>query len=158
MRKIVLYYSLDGNTRFVAGAIAAAAEAELLELRPKDEKVPRGLMKFFWGGRQVMTKQQPELVPLGKNIETYDIIFIGTPVWAWSYAPALATFFSHVTLRNKKIALFCCHGGGKGKVFEKMKEKLPGNEIIGQIDFIEPLRTGKERSAQRAGEWARQLL
>lgn len=158
MKILVIYYSFDGNCRFIAQAIAQAAGAELLELKPKKEIGSHGFMKYFWGGRQVIMKQKPELLPLDKQSDQYDVLFIGSPVWAWSYAPALATFFSTVTLTGKKIALFCCHGGGKGKTLEKMKGNLSGNEIIGQIDFVEPLMFHKEGKSEKARQWAQELL
>ena len=132
MKKLVIYYSLDGNTAFVARTMAGAVGADILELKIKNEQKHSGFLKYFWGGRQVMMKTKPELLPFDKRPEDYDVLFIGTPVWAFTYAPALATFFSSVHLKAKKIALFCCSGGTKGKALKKMAEQLPGNEIIGE--------------------------
>ena len=157
MKKLVVYYSFEGNTRFISGEIAKESGADTLELKPKNEPRPRGFMKFIWGGKQVFFRVKPELVPFDKDPSAYDMIFLGTPVWAWRHAPAVESFFSQVRLTNKKIALFCCHGGGKGKALEKMKEKLPGNEIVGQMDFKEPLGTDKQASAAKARDWTRQL-
>lgn len=44
-------------------------------------------------------------------------------------------------LSGKKVAIFCCHGGQKGKTIEKMEECLKGNIIIGENDFLEPLNS-----------------
>ena len=115
-------------------------------------------MKYFWGGRQVVSKIKPELLPFDKQPQDYDLLFIGTPVWAWRYAPPLATFFSSISLKGKKIALFCCHGGGKGKTLDKMKDQLLDNEIIGEIDFFEPLTQNKEGNVKRAKKWAQQII
>ncbi|MFH0877186.1 MAG: flavodoxin [Candidatus Omnitrophota bacterium] len=157
MKKLVVYYSLDGNTAFVAKAMAGAVEADLLELKPESE-ITRGVMKFFWGGNQVMLQKKPALRPLNINPQEYDMLFIGSPVWTWTYAPALASFFSSVPLQNKKIALFCSHSGSKGRTFENMRKKLAGNQILGQIDFIEPLRASQEKTTNLAIQWARNTL
>jgi flavodoxin len=156
MKKLVVYYSFDGNTRFIAQAIAEEIGAEVLELKTLDQTRPEGFKKYFWGGRQVMMKEKPELLPFDKKIEDYDLIIIGTPVWAFSFTPALATFFSKVNIRLKKIALFCCSGGGPGKTIEKMKAQLAGNFFIGENHFKEPLRF-KEKSALEAKAWAKEL-
>ncbi|MCL0073763.1 flavodoxin, partial [Dehalococcoidia bacterium] len=108
--------------------------------------------------RKVLMKTKPELLPLEKHPEEYDVLFIGTPVWAWSYAPALNTFFSICLLSNKRIALFCCHGGGKGGIFDKMKAALRGNQILGEIDFREPLKGNTETNIQRAKKWAEDIM
>lgn len=154
MKTLVIFYSFEGNTRLIAHSIAAAVGADVLELRTKTELAPKGFMKYFVGGRAAFKKEKPELCPLDKDPGQYDVIFIGTPVWAFTFTPPLNTFFTENRLSNKKVALFCCHGGGKGKVFEKMKEALAGNEIVGELDFKEPLRSSKDASVQKAKEWA----
>ena len=158
MKSLVIYYSLDGNTRFISEVIAKACGADILELKPKDEKKVTGFKKYLWGGRQVFKREKPEIMPFDKVPQDYDFLFIGTPVWAWRHAPAVETFFSNVSLRNKKIALFCCHGGGKGRTLEKMADRLEGNEIVGKMDFKEPLRHNKDASSERTMQWVSQIL
>ena len=158
MKALVVYYSLTGNVKFIAEEIAHAIDADILELEVDDNLKSKGFMKFLWAGKQVLMKEQPALFPLSRNPEDYDVIFIGTPVWAWTFAPALRSFFADTKLQNKKIALFCCHGGGKGKIFQKMREQLNGNEMLGQIDFHEPLKNDSENQGVKAAEWAKGLL
>jgi flavodoxin len=55
-------------------------------------------------------KEKPVLYSFDKNPNDYDLIFIGTPVWAFSYAPAFNSFFDKIKIINKKIALFSCSG------------------------------------------------
>jgi flavodoxin len=159
MKKLVIYYSLDGNTAFVAKAMAGAVEADILELRLKDEKLYSGaLKKYLLGGRDAVKKNKPALLPFDKDPSDYDCLLIGTPVWAWTYAPALVSFFEMVALKDKKIGLFCCYGGSKGKALEQMQERLGGNQFIGQIGFMEPLKRNKETSAESARQWARKVV
>jgi hypothetical protein len=101
--------------------------------------------------------REPELLPMEKDPAAYDLIFLGTPVWAFSYTPAVRAFLAHANLRGKKVALFCCHGGGKGRTFRKMQDALPGATILGEADFVEPLRTGPMKHGERAAEWAREI-
>lgn len=154
MKKLVVFYSLEGNTRRIAETIAKAVEADLLELKPQTEIPSQGFMKYVWGGRAAMMKTQPELCPIACDIQSYDVIFIGTPVWAWTYAPPLNTLFSTQSFSNKKVALFCCHGGGKGKIFDKMKTALKDSQVLGEIDFKEPLKNNTEANIEKAKNWA----
>lgn len=157
LKKLVVYYSFEGNTRFIAESIAQETGADILELKPKKDLESKGFMKYVWGGRQVVLKEKPELIEFDKNPEDYDMIFIGTPVWAFTYTPALNTFFDMVKLNCKKIALFCCNAGGKGKTFTNMRLALKNNDIIGEIEFLEPLKKSKEESKKKAIEWAKKL-
>ncbi len=158
MKKLVVFYSLEGNTRLIAENIAEEVNADILELKPKQDIRSRGFMKYFWAGRAVTMKTRPELIPLDKNPQDYDLLFIGTPVWAWNYTPALNTFFSEQALSGKKVALFCCHGGGKGKIFVKMKDALKNNEILGERDFHEPLKNNPDVNAHKAKDWAKKII
>jgi flavodoxin len=80
MKTIVIFYSFEGNTRLIAENIARAAAADLLELKPKKEIPSHGFMKYVWGGRSTMMKADPELLPYDKDLQRYDLFFIGTPV------------------------------------------------------------------------------
>ena len=158
MKPLIVFYSFEGNTKLIAEKIAQTVDAEALELKPQKEIRTKGFMKYFWGGKQVLTKVKPELFPLDINFDDYDFIFIGTPVWAGSYTPALNSFFNDNKFSNKKIALFCCHGGKKGKVFKKMKYVLEGNEIISEIDFRDPKKKNTEFQLQKAEDWTKEII
>ncbi len=158
MEKIlIIYYSLEGNTKLIADNIARALNADVLRLTPVKDLKSDGGAKFFWGGKQVMMRQKPKLKPFDKDPLKYDVIFIGTPVWVSTFAPALRSFFSATKLSGKKIALFCTSGGGKSKAIDNMKKILVGNEILGGIEFQEPLTHNPEQSAKLAVEWALSL-
>lgn len=158
LKSLVVFYSFEGNTRFIAQTIAAEIGGELLELKPKKEIQTHGFMKYVWGGRQAMMKEKPELLPYQFDPDEFENIFIGTPVWAFTFAPPVNTFLANHTLKDKKIALFCCNEGGLGKTFEHFANSLAGNQIIGQMAFYAPLKKGKESTEIAAREWARKMM
>ena len=55
------------------------------------------------------------------------------------------------------VGLFCCHGGMKGGIFDKMKDALKDNRFIGEADFQDPLKKDKEKNAKKAKEWAKKI-
>ena len=158
LKKLIIFHSFEGNTKFIANVIAMSINGDILELKPKRELGSRGFVKYIWGGRQVVHKTKPELLPFDKDPGDYDVLFIGTPVWAFNYTPPLRTFFSKVNLKSKKIALFCCHSGGMRKTLDNMEKALIGNRIIGKIDFVRPLVNDKERNESRAKDWANKII
>lgn len=156
-KSLIIFYSLEGNTKFLTETIAKSIGADILELKPKEEKVKKNeFTKYFWGGKQVLFKEKPKLENFDKNPEDYDLVFIGTPIWAWTYTPAIRSFLENQNLKNKKIALFCTHEGGKGKIFDNIKSKLSGNEFIGEKDFYKVF-DNKEKSADEAKKWAKAI-
>ncbi|MBY9021719.1 MAG: flavodoxin family protein [Candidatus Lokiarchaeota archaeon] len=77
---LIVYYSLTGNTRFIAECIQEILKADLQEIKPKKDIKPKGAMKYFWGGYKATMKKKPSLEPIEKDPNNYDVIIIGTPV------------------------------------------------------------------------------
>lgn len=153
MKGIVIYYSLEGNTKMMASTISERMNFDILELIPKKNIPTKGFLKYLLGGKQVVRSEQPELMPFKKNFEQYDVIVFGSPVWASSYASPFNSFFSEVSIQNKNIALFCCYLGNEGKTFDNFKKQLEGNKIIGQIGFKNTLKTDRQKNIHDVEEW-----
>lgn len=113
-------------------------------------------MRYVKGGGQVVRKIEPEIHPLELDPQEYDVLFIGTPVWAGSYASPLRSFFSIAGLQGKRVALFAGHRGGKGKVFQHFRESLAGNEVLGEKEFIE--KKGMEQNIKEAESWVQGIM
>ena len=161
MKALVIYYSLEGTTRLFAQTIAQAIGADLCELKLKKDINPNGFMKYFWGGKQVFQKQTPELEPLCKEPQDYDLIILGTPVWAFNFTPAIRSFFKLLKspdttpkIKGKKVAVFCCHEGNKNQTLENMVSELSGNQVLGEIDFLNSSKIDTENNLQKARDWA----
>ncbi|MFP3041538.1 flavodoxin [Treponema primitia] len=162
MKTLIIYYSYEGNSALVAGELKKAAGAgpsvcDILELKTEDDTKRTGFAKYLWGGKQVFTHKSPKLKPYTVNIEEYDLIILGAPVWAGSPAPALLSFLGETKISGKKLALFCCHAGGKGKALDKLKALLPGNTIAGEIDFINPAGQDRPALTKQIEEWVKGL-
>ncbi|MDF2543796.1 MAG: Flavodoxin [Herbinix sp.] len=141
MRALVVYYSLEGDTDYIAKKIAKLTGAELLRLTTKKEYPTGKVSKFFWGGKSVVFGEKPGLEAYDVATENYDTIFIGTPIWAGTYTPPIRTFLSEQKISGKNIYLFACHmGGGADKCFKKLTDELKGNTIVNTMEFYEPYK------------------
>ncbi|MDR1419026.1 MAG: NAD(P)H-dependent oxidoreductase [Treponema sp.] len=157
MKTLVVYYSLDGNTALVAAELGRILGADLLELKFAGGEKRTGPAKYIWGGKMVFSHEKPALKPYTADLSAYDLVVLGGPVWAGSPSPALVSFLSETGMTGKKTAIFCCHGGGKGKALSKLRTLLAGNEIAGQADFRNPVRGGPETWESKAADWANRL-
>ncbi|MFA9376154.1 MAG: flavodoxin family protein [Lachnotalea sp.] len=141
MKAIVVYFSLEGNSKYVADKVSKDLGADLLRLEPIKEYPHGNISKFFWGGKSVLLGETPNLVSYDFVVSEYDVIILGTPIWAGSFAPPIQTFITANDLGNKKIALFACHGGGGAdKCFNKIKNELPSNKIVALLDLANPMK------------------
>lgn len=155
---LVVYYSFEGNTRWLANAISREIKAEMLEIKPVKEIKAKGFMKYFWGGRQVMMKKMPLLEPFNIELDGFDMIFLGSPVWAYNCAPPMRTFSRKYLMKGKKVVLFCSHEGGPGKIFTRWEKMLSGVKVVGRFDTFAPLKKGQKISTARAVAWAKKML
>ena len=154
MKNLIIYFSLEGNTKFIAESIAEEIECDIMELIPSKKYSTGKIGKYFWGGKSVLFGEEPELINPPIDMGQYDTVIIGTPVWAGSFAPPIKSLISQYHIAGKRIGIFACHGGGgAAKCFDKLKKALPGNEFLGQIDFVEPKRKSEE-NCRKAFTWA----
>lgn len=135
MKTVIIYYSLEWNTEFVAKQIQNKFDWNLFKLIPDTEIKKDSFTKYLWWWKQVVMKEKPKLLNEKINIENYDLIFLWTPVWAFDFTPALRTFFDEYLIKNKKIILFCTHEWWPGKTLNNMESCLDWNAILGKIDF-----------------------
>jgi len=90
---------------------AKSIEADLIELKPKNEA-----RSFFKQGGQAFFKDKIELAEVNYDVNGYDFIIFASPVWAFTFAPALRAYLDKIiNLKEKKTACFLTFGSGLGK-------------------------------------------
>ncbi|GKX29849.1 flavodoxin [Vallitalea longa] len=159
-KKLVVFYSLQGNTRFIAEEIKKNIGCDLLEIKLKKNIKSKGFMKYLIGGIQAITNKKPELLPYEINLDDYKTIIIGTPIWAGHFSPAINSFLSENEIRNKNIAAYCCFAGsGSGKAFKILKEILQDdNTFIGELEIQDPLKTDKDGVSLKVNKWLDKIM
>lgn len=157
MKTLLVYYSLEGNSKYVAEKIKdyGGEGVTLLELKPV-KKYPTGAVsKFFWGGKSAVMGEKPELESYSVNLDEYERVIFGFPVWASRFTPPLKTFIdeNREGLKDKKIAAFACFAGsGADKALCKLKEELGIDEFEEEISLINPKqKSGGENESKIKG-------
>lgn len=137
MKAVVIYYSYEGNTALIAKSMASTLDCPIVRLQPLHEMNATGFAKYVWGGKQVVMKECPRLQPILLDLSQFDTVFLGTPVWSWTYAPAIRTIFHEQLLVNKKIYFFCTHEGGIKGVEDKARSLITkNNQWMGFKGFL----------------------
>jgi hypothetical protein len=130
-------------------------DADIEEIKTKKPIEAEKFINYYWGGDKEHPDDTVDIHPLNKDPSDYDMIFIGTPVWAWAPAPPIYILLKKYKLHGKKIALFTCSEGERGKTFQKMEQLLPGNDIISKREFINPRKDMDGTCSLKAQQWAR---
>jgi flavodoxin len=155
---LVVYYSLTGNTKFIAEMIAESLNSDILELKPVKELKADSGTKYFWGGYQATMRIKPKLEPFDTNPLDYEIIILGTPVWAWTYSPPIRSFLAKFDLKGKNVALWTCSAGDGVKAMSRLKDALKDANIIGNMSIRDPLKNKPESVKEKVIEWAQQII
>ena len=128
---LVLYYSQTSNTATVAEAIASklgADKEEIVAVEPYaggfEETIARCMKEREEG-------VIPEIEPIKANLDDYDVIFLGYPIWFGTYAPPMAAFIKSADLAGKKIVPFCSFGsGGLDSSIRDLKAAQPEADVM----------------------------
>lgn len=143
MKAIVVYYSLDGNTKFVAEKIAARLNADTLELKPVKPYPTGKISKFFWCGKSASFREKPQLEDYAFRAEDYSAVIVGTPLWAGTIAPPLRTFLGDNDISKKRIAAFiCCSGGSAEKAFGTIREEAKQDVLAAELKLVNARKNG----------------
>lgn len=128
-KKLIVYYSYTNNTKKIAEQIQIATGADICEIETVKPYTGDYNSVVDQGKREVDRGFKPAIRPLSVNLEDYDTIIIGTPVWWYTYAPAVATFLSEYDLSGKTIIPFATNGGWLGHTLKDI-EKVCKNAIV----------------------------
>lgn len=159
MKSVVVYYSLTGSTSLVGKMIAGKLGADMIVLKPEKEIPSKGAGKYFLGGKSVMFHEKPKLLNDTINIDSYDTLIIGTPIWAGSFTPPVNTFLSDNVIKDKNIYLYATHSPGTNaeKCFVKMKEKLSRSRVKGTAGFDDVKKMSAKELDDRVRRFCRNI-
>ena len=126
---LIAYYSYSGNTKLVAEKIKNITGGEIFEIKTIKE-YPRNYTDVVNLAKQEKEQDlRPELANK-IDISNFDIIYLGTPVWWYTFASPIKTFLTEYDFTGKTIIPFCTHGGGGASATYSDMEKLCPNTTI----------------------------
>ena len=126
MRAIIIYYSYSGNTKKIADILAEYLrpryEIKILRIDALDES-----SSFFLQAVRAFFHKKARISSSELELSGYDLICLGTPVWAFAPAPAMNTYLDKCSgLLGRPVVLFTTYGSGTGvnRCFNYMQEIL----------------------------------
>jgi len=134
-KKLVAYFSASGVTAKVAETLAEAIGADLYAIEPE---VPYTKANLNWMDKQSRSSlemkdlsSRPAVKGKCDNMDEYDTIFVGFPIW-WYIAPTIInTFLESYDMSGKTIVPFATSGGsGMGKTNEKLQPSCPNSKLL----------------------------
>lgn len=131
MKTIIIYYSQSGLTGIVSQVLTHNLKADMVKIH--DMKSRRGLKNKLIAPFDAYRENKTIIEPQTIDLSNYDLVYIGTPVWASKPTPAILTIIDSIDLRGKDTILFATmSGSGGNSTIDRMEEKVKsrGGRVI----------------------------
>ncbi len=157
-KKLVLYFSVYGTAKKVAEEIARQAGADIMEIEPAipydgDRNHYNALAKY------AKKEHDEDMRPAIKNklpIEEYDTVFIGYPMWWYTFPMILYTLFDEYDFSGKTIVPSNTHmGSGDGGTYRTIQMLEPNATVL---EGLPVKMTAAEKGApEKVSAWLKKL-
>ncbi|MCM1463680.1 MAG: hypothetical protein NC084_13335 [Bacteroides sp.] len=141
----------EGNLQIMAQIIAEQKNADVFHILmtdPYDHDYSTMLPRAI---DEMSNEDYPALQNKIDDLESYDVVYLGIPVWNSEIPPALHTFFLENDLSGKKIVLFGIHLGSRLGRMENQVKELSGGELIDS--FTVTASNSNDDVRNEFGEW-----
>lgn len=129
MKTLILYYSYSGNTRMIAQILQKEISADLAEIRTVTPYKGDYRSVMDQVRQEIVSGFLPEIIPIAVKIKDYGRIILGSPVWWYTFAPAVRTVLTRYNLSGKEIWPFATNSGRIGCTFSDFKSICAGAAV-----------------------------
>lgn len=153
---LVAYFSATGHTKTIAEYLQAALDADLYEIVPQEPYTDPDLDYNTDGCRANQEQNddaaRPAISGSVDNMDGYDVVFIGYPIW-WGQAPKIVyTFLESYDFSGKTVIPFATSGGsGMGQTNARLPPSCKGAKLLDGKVFK------RSTSHKKLASWAEQL-
>lgn len=150
-KTLMLYYTFEGNTGFVAEEAAKNMDVTVERLRVEKEPPKKGLGKFLHGGKSALAQDDPGLLPLENDPADFDTVIVAYPIWAGNYPPAVGAMLKKYSLAGKDLYVIACSASGKAaKSVENLARAAEGGVLRDYLSLVNPLKNKDDAAAKIA--------
>jgi flavodoxin len=133
LKALVVFYSRTGITKKVALEIVNIIHCDSEEIIDTKDRV--GTRGYLLAGKDAAMKKLTDIKKPAKNPSLYDMVIIGSPVWAFTLTPAIRTYIIKNKEYFRKVAFFCTQGGVGSKTAFGEMQVLCGQEPIALLEL-----------------------
>lgn len=135
MKALIVYYSYLGNTKSIADMIQKKIGSDILRIEPVVPYDNNYNKVVNQGQDEVERGYCPEIKSVDVDWNQYDTIILGTPVWWYTFAPAMHTFLKSHDWKGKTVYPFATNGGWIGHTFKDIKNACQGADVKNGINI-----------------------
>lgn len=152
---LIAYFSRSGNTKEIATQIKNATGGDIFEIETVNPYPSEYQAVVDQVKKEIGSNYKPPLKNKVDNMGSYNVIFVGSPIWWSTIAPPVATFLSSYDLSGKTIVPFVTHeGSGLGHSVSDIKKLCPTSTVLEGL----PIRGNAAKSSNDdVSKWLREI-
>lgn len=128
---LIAYFSRSGNTRSVANEIQKNVGGDLFEIKTTHSYPEEYQATTEQAKNEKNNNFRPQLTAEVANIDSYDVIFVGYPIWWGTMPMGVFSFLEKYNFAGKTIIPFCTHGGsGFGDSVSDLQKTSPQAKLL----------------------------
>ena len=133
---LVSYYSLTGTTRDAAEKIRQITGGDLFEIRASDPYPVEHDPCLERDKKEIQENARPAVATKVENMQQYDVVFVGYPIWYYQAPMLINTFLESYDLKGKTVIPFCTSGGFPiNKSVEVLRPCAPGATMLDGLRY-----------------------
>ena len=149
---LIAYYSNSGNTKAMAEEIQNQTGADIFKIT----RVSEYSNLTEEEKEEIDNNERPEVANMPENLDKYDTIFIGYPIWNSDLPPIINTFLEKYNFDGKTVIPFCTHGGsGLAGTQRTIANKLSNSTVITNAFSLS--RTMMETASTEVESWLKEI-
>ncbi|MBX2922218.1 MAG: hypothetical protein KF746_08510 [Chitinophagaceae bacterium] len=155
-KTLIIYFSHSNNTKQIVEWIQEKTKADIIRIEP-ETPYPSGYQETIDEmSRQNKGKILPPFKKVDINIQEYDTIFFGHPVWDMRLPPVVRTFLRNNDFSGKTIIPFNTHAGyGTGKSVNEIKEFAPKATVMEALSITD---SNVKNAKPEVEKWVEKVL
>lgn len=135
-KKLVVFYSYTGHTRYIANIIKEKLNCDILEIKPiKPYSTDYDTVVDQYQNNE-RAKETPIIEKIDIDLNEYSKIIVGTPVWWYTITPPIRTFLKENDLSGKTIIPFATNAGWLGRTFKEIEELCSNSNIGKEMNIV----------------------
>ena len=134
-KTLLVFHSYTGNTKVIAEKIKELIDCDMVELEP--------IVPFSKDYQQVVDeyqnnsiKEEVKIKKVDVDLNDYNKIIVGSPVWWYTITPVITTFLKENDLSGKTIYPFATNAGWLGHSFQDIKKLCPNSNVENGLNVV----------------------
>lgn len=139
MERVLIYYSLDGHTHYLAEQAQKLLGCDVYRLQLAKEYPAKGFAKYYTAGRNTVLRFPHTFKQPLPDLSRYDVVILATPIWAGRVCAPMYSYLKQAEFAHKDLYLIAnCSGGDVSKCFSIIKKMKHDGHVRGEGSFVNP--------------------